>query len=170
MRAVTREVLEAHAERFAKAIDRIESKKDVAVAHRARMAAKRLRYLLETLNGHPGAKSTVQRLMSFQELLGVVHDSHRIVTRLLREIVECAAHDARRSAHLALELSESEEDERPPFARVKPGLLSLARVARKRELQTFTLFRRHWRKRQVERLLGEISAIADSLEAVPRAD
>lgn len=168
MRTATREVLQEHSERFAKAIDRIESQKDVAVAHRARIAAKRLRYLLETLNGHSGAKATVERLMGFQELLGVVHDSHRIVTRLLREIVECAAHDARRSAHAALELGEREEDERPPFARVKPGLLSLARLARKRELQTFAVFRRRWRKRQVERLLGEVSAIGDSLEAVPR--
>lgn len=170
MRTVTHAVLRQHGDRFIRTVERIESRSDVREAHRARLAAKRLRYLLETLNGHPDAASLVERLTGFQEMLGVVHDSHRIVNRLLREIVECAAHDARNAAHAAVGLDTDDDTPRPPYARVKGGLLWLARSARKREQQAFTAFRRRWRKRKVERVAAEIIALANSLEERAGAD
>jgi len=169
MLTVTRDVLQQHAERFAKAIERIESPTDVVAAHRARIAAKRLRYLLETLNGDSDTAAIVARLTELQEVLGVVHDSHRVAARLVREIGECAARDARRTALAALELGAEEDDEMPPFARIKPGLMGLARRAHRGERKAFSTFQRRWRKRQVESAVAEISAIAEALEAGPVA-
>lgn len=163
MAAATREVLERHAERFDQAIDRIDSATDFDAAHRARIAAKRLRYLLETLNGDPDAAALVARLTSLQEILGVVHDSHRIVNRLVRELGECAARDARRSALHLMELGDEDDDEMPAFAKIRPGLLALVQRAHASERKGYGVFKRRWRKRQVQKTLADVTIIAKSL-------
>jgi PPK2 family polyphosphate:nucleotide phosphotransferase len=74
---VAGEQLARHAAALKRAIDDIESDDDVKRAHKARIAAKRLRYLLE-----PAARtsqrddSLLRRLRKLQDELGTLHDFH----------------------------------------------------------------------------------------------
>jgi CHAD domain-containing protein len=164
--AVTGEALIDHGKRLARAIDRAASPGEFDAAHRARIAAKRLRYLLETLNGKPATAALVKRLTDLQDVLGIVHDSHRIANRLVREIGECAARDARRVAMHALARTDDDDDEdeeQPPFSRIRPGLTALAHRAQRSEQEAYARFRRRWRKRQVESTLAALEQVAETL-------
>lgn len=162
MATVTRAALLRHAERFGRALERIKSPGDVEAAHRARIAAKRLRYLLESLGGDPDAKALVAKLAALQGALGVVHDGHRVANRLVKEVGECAARDVRRLALESLDL-DGKDDDTPPFAKIRPGLTALAKRCHQRERTAFQAFRRRWRKRQIRSTIAGVTALADSL-------
>ena len=58
-------------------LDAVRDYGDDTQAHRARIAAKRLRYLLEPFSGaRNGGTEIVERLTALQELLGALHDAH----------------------------------------------------------------------------------------------
>jgi hypothetical protein len=162
-------VIQRHGERLTEAIYGIKSKTDFKAAHRARIAAKRLRYLLETLDVDPDVSALVARLVSLQDMLGGVHDSHRVADRLVREVGERAAQDARRATLKAMGLKKDAADsdfpDAPAFAKIRPGIVALALRAHARERKAFGLFRRRWGKRQVERALADVGTIAESLTA-----
>jgi CHAD domain-containing protein len=81
--AASEEAAVKQARRLRKRLRRIRRPRDQRAAHAARIAAKRLRYLLEPLaDAHPRADRLVARLRSLQDLLGDMHDVH-----LLRERV-----------------------------------------------------------------------------------
>ncbi len=164
MAAATREVLLEQGQRLRRAIARIDSPTDFEGVHRARIAAKRLRYLLETLNGDPAASVLVKRLTGLQDVLGLAHDSHRIANRMVRELGECAARDARRTALLMMNLDGDSADE-PAFAKIRPGLTELARRAHASDRKAYDGFRRSWRKRQIESTLAAVEMVAESLSA-----
>jgi CHAD domain-containing protein len=166
MAAVTRDVVVDHAERLARALGRIESPADFAGVHRARIATKRLRYLLETLNGDQGAAALVKKLAGLQDLLGAAHDSHRIANRLVRELGESAARNARRAALRATKIDDDETGV-PSFAKTRPGLTTLAKRAHQNDREAYDAFRRTWRKRQVERTLVAVEMVAESLATAP---
>jgi CHAD domain-containing protein len=71
-------LVRAHARSLRDALGRVSGPDAVAPAHRARIAAKRLRYLLEPLRGLPVADATpaVKGLKALQDLLGELHDAH----------------------------------------------------------------------------------------------
>jgi len=162
MSSVTRDVLVEHGERLVRALGRIESPADFEGIHRARIAAKRLRYLLETLNGDPAAVALVKRLSGLQDALGHSHDAHRITSRLVRELGECAARDARLSALRALEIGE-DADGNVPFSKVRPGLTALAKRAHQSDRKAYDHIRRSWRKRDAQKALSAVEALAESL-------
>lgn len=162
MATVTRAVLVRHAGKFGQALRRIRSPGDVASAHRARIAAKRLRYLLETLAANKDAAALVVTLADLQEMLGVVHDGSRVVNLLLKEVGECAARDARRTALASLDL-HVKDDLTPLFTTIRPGLIALAKRAHQGERAGFDAFRQRWRKRQIASTVAAVAAVADSL-------
>jgi CHAD domain-containing protein len=67
-------------------LSRVGKVDDAALAHRARIAGKRLRYLLEPLRGAacPGAVPAVKELKGLQDLLGELNDAH-LAAAALRE-------------------------------------------------------------------------------------
>jgi CHAD domain-containing protein len=60
------------------ALGQVAGPEDAANAHRARIRAKRLRYLLEPLRVHEGlgAREAVRSLKELQDVLGELHDAH----------------------------------------------------------------------------------------------
>lgn len=65
-------------------LTRVEDVDDDAAAHRARIAAKRLRYLLEPISGAvDGVAESVELLKRVQDQLGSLHDAH-VFARALR--------------------------------------------------------------------------------------
>lgn len=80
----------------------IAGPEDVEPAHRARIAGKRLRYLLETVSGEvAGAGPAVARLKGLQDLLGELHDAHVLEVELPAAAERAAAETARALAEAA---------------------------------------------------------------------
>ena len=161
MAPVVADVVRDHAHRAVRALARIESLDDAKVVHRARIAAKRLRYVLEPLGDRRGVDELLERLRGHQDQLGEVHDAHRLATRLVREIGERAAKDARRRALAALDLGKDHAPEKPSFASIRPGLMELARRAHAAERAAFVRFSKSCGKKE----RAEIEASADQIAA-----
>jgi CHAD domain-containing protein len=161
MAQVTRDALAAQADRFARAVDRIESEDDATKLHRVRIAAKRVRYVLETIDDSSGA-ALVERLTTLQDVLGASHDMHGIVDRIVRELGNLGARDARVAAVRALH-PDTESDERPRLAAVRPGLIALATRARTNERKTYESFRNEWSEARVTTAVSRIKTLGDEL-------
>jgi len=164
MAEVTRDVLRDHAERLARSASKVESANDAARAHRVRISAKRLRYLLETLTGSATAATLVKRLTTLQDLLGSAHDAHVIGNRIAREIGECAARDARLAAMRAMQLSDDDGvATAPTFSRTRAGLTALAVHAHADDQRGVATFHDAWRGRQIKTIVAAVTLIADGL-------
>jgi CHAD domain-containing protein len=74
--------LPGHLEALRQALDLVRSADDDREAHAARIAAKRLRYLLEPAEDVRGCKSLVKQLKSLQDDLGELHDAHLLGRRV----------------------------------------------------------------------------------------
>jgi CHAD domain-containing protein len=110
-------------------LSRVERVDDAPLAHRARIAGKRLRYLLEPLRGAacPAAGPAVKELKGLQDLLGELNDAH-LAAAALRE----ARHD--RGPGIAPGGSR-----RP--AGLRSGLRGLERLARDLARERFSRLR-----------------------------
>ena len=75
-------LIRRHARALAAALGRVHGPGDEAAAHRARIAGKRLRYLIEPLDADPEARRVVQRLKRLQDALGEFHDACVLGARL----------------------------------------------------------------------------------------
>jgi CHAD domain-containing protein len=141
--------------RLTRALERVKSAADVDEAHRARIAAKRLRYVLEPLHEHASDYAPLARVIELQDLLGTARDAHQLARRFVREIGEMAARDARVRALVAIGVKRK-ATARTPFTRVKPGLVELARRAHVDERRAFAAFRRVWGKHRAAAILETI--------------
>jgi len=86
--------LPAHLQALQKTLESIRSADDEREAHAARIAAKRLRYLLEPAKSVRGCKSLLSQLKSLQDNLGDLHDTHVLGHRVSDAILNCAGPDA----------------------------------------------------------------------------
>ncbi len=82
----------AAARKVAKKLLAIEDAEDRRRVHRARILAKRLRYLVEPAAGRlPEADAVVERLRVLQDVLGDLHDAHVLEDSLVRWATDLAA-------------------------------------------------------------------------------
>jgi hypothetical protein len=96
-------------------------------AHRARIAAKRLRYLLEPLvRRAPGTKGLTTQLKGLQDVLGHLHDLHVMSEEIASSLTALSRSPA----------------ERPSGA--ESGLRALERLANEQESAAFASFKAHW--------------------------
>jgi CHAD domain-containing protein len=157
MARVTHDTIIAHAERVARAIDRIESADDAEAIHRARIAAKRLRYLLEPI-ADPVAAALVERLTALQDTLGTCHDMHGLVNRIVRELGEIGARDAHMEARRAI-LDDDASSGQTRLATHRPGLNALGSRAREAEVNAFDAFRAAWSPTDVARMMADVERV-----------
>jgi CHAD domain-containing protein len=81
---------------FAKAV---QSPKNVAELHDMRIAAKRVRYVLELAEPvHPGAKSRAKAARRLQDLLGEIHDCDELLPLVRRHVKRLRDEDAAAAA------------------------------------------------------------------------
>jgi CHAD domain-containing protein len=124
------------------ALRTIHAPDDTEAAHEARLAGKRLRYLLEPVaDAAAGAPGLIERLRSLQEQLGEFHEC-QVMLDEIGEAVESlgaaralAAHDLQVEGKPRPRLKRSRED---------AGLLALARRARARRDDLFFLIQPQW--------------------------
>lgn len=130
--------------------------------HSARIAGKRLRYLLEPLvDVFPDARGLVKTLKGLQDLLGEIHDLQVFGHELMLASEEAGAARMRKLIELSLTLSRDapelvqarERDERA-------GLMSLARQLQARQMDLHEYMRARLRAGDVEELVAGVQALS----------
>ena len=93
--SVTARQMERAAGRLERRLGLITGEADETAIHRARIAAKHLRYLLEPFGADlPGSGALIDRLKGLQDKLGDVHDAH-VFLPILRTALAETMHDRR---------------------------------------------------------------------------
>ena len=78
--------LSDHLEALLSALNSVRSADDDREAHAARIAAKRLRYLIEPVQDLRGGKTLIKQLKKLQDELGALHDAHVLGRRVEQAI------------------------------------------------------------------------------------
>jgi CHAD domain-containing protein len=126
-RQVTGELIRRHAAELGESLSAVRTADQIEEVHQARIAAKRLRYLLEPLVRRvAGTKRLTAQLKGLQDALGQLHDLHV----LAEEIAS------------ALEALSRRPTELPH--RTEPGLRELEQLAKEQEAAAFAGFQAHW--------------------------
>lgn len=140
--AVTARLVTESAVELVKHLRGIRGPESDAPAHRARIAGKRLRYLLEPVaDAAAGAPELIERLRGLQTLLGEFDECHLLATEIASAVADLAAERAR------LRHAAEIEGGAPPRGRrgrEDTGLLTLARRVRARRDQLFRDLEREW--------------------------
>jgi CHAD domain-containing protein len=176
------ERLAPHFDALATALRVVETVDDDEAAHDARIAAKRLRYLIEPLAQHTRQAVPILKVIrSLQQQLGELHDAHVIARELRAVLTASASTEADRIATRALGVERShaggEGDDAPelsvPSAVIDPapseGLLALADRLGDETVGVFEVIRKTWLAddRQIMSLQRSVTRLALSL-AAPR--
>jgi len=137
---------------------------DAAAVHSARIAAKRLRYLLEPVANEAGAELVLERLRALQDLLGELNDAHN-ATLAMAKAVEAAG--AERSRELFEKALEGPSAEGTPVQRrdERPGLVALARTVGARWKRGFVRLDGEWLHGRATPFFRELEALAGRLES-----
>ena len=157
------ELIRGHRQRFVRRIDRVQSATDVAAIHRCRIAAKRLRYLLEALGEFPQAKETTAQLVDLQDSLGSARDLRLFVGRVVERIGVIGMIEARRRAAKSLRI-DADDAPSPALSRVRPGMLLLAKRAREQSDDAFEAFRAEWDQGRLAAISQALDGLIDALE------
>ncbi|MEY2669036.1 MAG: hypothetical protein RJA59_1674 [Pseudomonadota bacterium] len=138
-------------------LSRVEVPADAPVAHRARIAGKRLRYLIEPLRDAPGTTphGALKELKRFQDLLGELNDARTATDAL---------------ASLVREAKKARSPRRKRAAGPDPlaGLVALRRRAERRTADAFARLRREVLAAPEGGPLAPALAIAAALESRAR--
>ncbi|HEU5041090.1 MAG TPA: CHAD domain-containing protein [Gemmatimonadales bacterium] len=140
--------------------------RDEVPAHRARIAAKRLRYALEPIAGRVGGvEPAIERLRGLQDELGDLHDSHVFVGELVAAVEEAAL---RQSRQVTDSMRDWQAEPAPPVEAddPRPGLLALARCLRERGRAAFDAVATGWLNGAAEAFFHELADLGRRL--VPR--
>ena len=140
---------------------------DQDVAHRARIEAKRLRYLLEPLRADPHAevRAALRPLKRLQDVLGELHDAHVLGA----EVESCAADSAaERARRLHAAARAGPLGARSARAALGPspraGLLALDRLVRSHQDALFQALRCEVEGESLAAVAREVEAVAAALE------
>jgi CHAD domain-containing protein/CYTH domain-containing protein len=144
-------------------IKRVRSVDDVDESHQARIAGKRLRYLLEPIAPHvAGGPELLMRLRSLQDILGSLHDAHVWLSVLRHVVADLALEEGRQ---MASALTEQEKRHRKRKGPPRSGLVSLGRLAHERAGMAFERFRSEWIEGNSKAFFRDIAELAERLDA-----
>lgn len=124
-------------------LQRVRSPADEAEAHQARIAAKRLRYLLEPVTDClPHGTTAVEELKQLQDLLGEIHDMQVMENVLIHLVQIAVAEQAKQLMELTLDASAG-----PPLAAARrrsyrTGLLAVGALVREHRQALFAELQR----------------------------
>jgi len=133
------------------------SASDTDAVHGARVAVKRMRYLLEPVgDGDVSARSLVERLKRLQTALGELHDLQILLQEFGEAAAEAAAERVRRKHALLLRGGSSNHQADGP--RPSPaGVLAIANLAARRQETVFAHDLAEWRDGALEALAGDVA-------------
>ena len=162
--AVIASLLGTQAEDLRRRLKRVRSVDDVAESHQARIAGKRLRYLLEPIAQHVAAgPALLAHLRSLQDSLGELHDAHVWLMVLRHVVAEQAMEEGRRAAS-ALTTTQKKKKTSPKDP-PRSGLIALARLAHERAESAFDRFHREWVEGNGKAFYRDLLELAEWLAA-----
>jgi CHAD domain-containing protein/CYTH domain-containing protein len=148
--AVLASLVGAAADALADALAEVRSVADQEEAHRARIAGKRLRYLLEPVAAAlPGAAEAGKRLKGLQDTLGRMHDAHVLLAE---------------TAHARASVVDGAQPD------PRPGLRAVADVLAGERERTFARFREEWMEGGAAALAEAVGEVRRLLDAYARPD
>jgi CHAD domain-containing protein/CYTH domain-containing protein len=162
--AVIATLLRGLAEDLRRRLKRVRSVDDVNEAHQARIAGKRLRYLLEPMSQQVVAgPALLAQLRGLQDTLGDLHDAHVWLLVLRHVVAELAMEEGRRMASslTSTQRGKKRADKGPPRA----GLIALARLAHERSVAAFQRYSGEWVDGKGREFHRDILDLASRLEA-----
>jgi len=152
------------------ALGAVHGIRDEVPAHRARIAAKRLRYALEPVAGRiAGVEPILERLRGLQDELGDLHDSHVFVAKLVGAVESAARRQTRRVTE-ALREWRPEPAPQPQSDDPRPGLLALARRLRERGRTAFATVAAGWLNGAADPFFHELADLGSRLATRPPTD
>lgn len=147
----------------------IDSAEDEDACHQARIAGKRLRYLLEPVCSQVrGAPQVVKRCKRLQDALGDLHDAH-VLREELREAVESADSEQARRLHALAREGDGEGMRRESRRGARPGLLELTRRVQARIDALFAGLQEEWLSGGAAGLRSDVERLAVHLERARRS-
>jgi CHAD domain-containing protein len=165
--SATGRLLAAQGEATRESLAAVKSAEDGEELHRARIEAKRLRYLLEPLQDDvAGVRSLVKRMKSLQDVLGELQDTRVLTAAISQELDRSAIEAAHQLRDLALRDAEPGEAPRMPAA--DPGLLALLRVQGERRDRRYTQLERSWLSLASAPFFEDVADLAARLESAER--
>ena len=170
---VSAELLRAATDELFGALSRVHGEGDEESAHRARIDAKRLRYLLEPLEAERrGVSGILVRLRRLQDLLGELNDLRVLRASLAHALEQAVLAEAQRGM-AALDTGKDERAPRTAARALEVGLLSLARRIHARRSALFARFASQWlgeAARERVRLGVDVAALTERLAKRKAAD
>jgi CHAD domain-containing protein len=148
-------------------LSHIEDAGDEKGAHRARISAKRVRYLLEPFADEiPEAGAIVKRFKILQDLLGELHDAHVLESELAEALEAAAVERARKLLEISLAGTPDEKLLRAERRRARePGLIALAGLNDARRDRLFEALEAEWLKGKAGDFLLEVGSLVDAMTA-----
>jgi CHAD domain-containing protein/CYTH domain-containing protein len=132
---------------------------DIEQAHRARMAAKNLRYVAEPLlDLIRDGGAMIATLKALQDSLGDLHDVHILADELVAATENAAGSRARRVSEGGLTDDKDHSEDDPG-----PGLLALARLLHERGTTAYAELERDWLNDAGAPFFERVSALAADL-------
>lgn len=161
-------LLRAQLAAFRARLESVTGPGDQPGVHRARIEAKRLRYLLEPLRDHPRADASapVERLKDAQDVLGALHDSH-VLGEALTEVLTVVARGRSRRAP---DEPPAEGAPAAPTDDPRPGILALARRLEAHRAELYAAVEQRWGGDTLGALAAEVDAVASGLDARSEPD
>jgi CHAD domain-containing protein/CYTH domain-containing protein len=162
--AVIATLLGSLAEDLRRRLKRVRSVDDVAESHQARIAGKRLRYLIEPIAQQVAAgPALLAHLRSLQDTLGELHDAHVWLLVIRHVVAEQAMEEGRRaaSALTTTQKKKKTSDKDPP----RSGLIALARLAHERAESAFDRFHSEWVEGNGKAFYRDLLDLAKRLDA-----
>ncbi|HVR74024.1 MAG TPA: CHAD domain-containing protein [Planctomycetota bacterium] len=151
-----------HGEELVVLLGAIGSASDVRVQHEARIAAKRLRYLLEPLvQTGAGGPALIEELKGLQDLLGDLRDTHVLLDEMASSRKEAAARAAPRSS-AAVDRDAGTGDSKPRSDPL-PGLDRLTAFLEERGAELFEKLHSGWLEGKETALFEHVHAFAGGL-------
>ena len=156
-------------------LDAVRSDDDAEGVHRARIAGKRLRYLLEPIVPHVAeGGATLARLKRLQDALGDLHDAHvwqGVLAAALDDLSREEANEAEAAAAKGAEGAErAEGDLRRARARSpRAGVLALIAQLQERRQERFARVQRDWSGVALAPFFDGVEAIAAELDLRARS-
>lgn len=144
-------------------IKRVRSVDDIDEAHQARIAGKRLRYLIDPIAPHvAGGPELLNRLRNLQNILGDLHDAHVWLSVLRHVVADLALEEGRQ---MASAITEQERRRKKRSGPPRSGLVSLGRLAHERAGVAFDRFVTQWMEGGAKGFYRDIAELAERLDA-----
>jgi len=144
--SVIAELARDHVATLAERLARVETFEDEKGAHAARIAGKRLRYLLEPVADHiEGASELVSDLSKMQDTFGNWHDVHVFSSAIVRASERAAAAEGRHVSEAVVEGEDAQRALRTDRQhQIRLGLLALASRLHERGQEAFAEAKDKW--------------------------